>query len=106
MISLIRDPSTVGSLDENHQLICDIIKLIKPTRYNTAIESLVELLVSEMPSDVLEQLTGKSDGDEEALEMLLVFYSDQGIFECLSDCLKMLRAEHICACLDKVFNNQ
>lgn len=106
MSSFILDPSTGAGLDENHDLICDLVYLIKPSEYKTVIDSLVELLVSDMPSDVLEKLTGNKTGDEEALQMLITFYDAEGIYTCLSDSIKLLSNDKICSVLNKLFSDR
>ena len=106
MFSIFREPSPQSPLDENHDLICDLIYLIKPSEYKTVIDSLVDLMVSDMPTDVLEKLTGNKTGDDEALEMLLIFYDAEGIYACLSDSLKLLSNEKICSVLNKLFSKR
>ena len=106
MFSIFRDPSPESPLDENHDLICDLVYLMKPTEYKTIIESLVELMVSDMPTDVLEKLTGNKTGDEEALEMLLIFYDAEGIYTCLADSLKLLSNDKVCSALNKLFSER
>ena len=106
MFSIFREPSPQSPLDENHDLICDLIYLIKPSQYKTVIDSLVELMVSDMPTDVLEELTGNKTGDDEALEMLLIFYDAEGIYTCLSDSLKLLSNDKVCSVLNKLFSKK
>jgi hypothetical protein len=77
--------------------------------YKTVIDSLVDLIVSDMPTDVLEKLTGltgNKTGDDEALEMLLVFYDAEGIYTCLSDSLKLLSNDKVCSVLNKLFSKR
>jgi hypothetical protein len=106
MFSIFREPSPQSPLDENHDLICDLIYLIKPSEYKTVIDSLVDLMVSDMPQDVLEKLTGNKTGDDEALEMLLIFYDAEGIYTCLSDSLKLLSNDKVCSVLNKLFSKR
>ena len=106
MLSIFREPSPQSPLDENHDLICDLIYLIKPSEYKTVIDSLVDLMVSDMPTDVLEKLTGNKTGDDEALEMLLIFYDAEGIYTCLSDSLKLLSNDKVCSVLNKLFSKR
>lgn len=106
MFSIFREPSPQSPLDENHDLICDLIYLIKPSEYKTVIDSLVDLMVSDMPTDVLEKLTGNKTGDDEALEMLLIFYDAEGIYTCLSDSLKLLSDDKVCSVLNKLFSKR
>mgnify|MGYP005996466405 FL=1 len=106
MFSIFREPSPQSPLDENHDLICDLIYLIKPSEYKTVIDSLVDLMVSDMPTDVLEELTGNKTGDDEALEMLLIFYDAEGIYTCLSDSLKLLSNDKVCSALNKLFSER
>ena len=106
MFSIFREPSPESPLDENHDLICDLIYLIKPSEYKTVRDSLVDLIVSDMPTDVLEKLTGNKTGDDEALEMLLVFYDAEGIYTCLSDSLKLLSNDKVCSVLNKLFSKR
>lgn len=106
MFSIFREPSPQSPLDENHDLICDLIYLIKPSEYKTVIDSLVDLMVSDMPTDVLKKLTGNKTGDDEALEMLLIFYDAEGIYTCLSDSLKLLSDDKVCSVLNKLFSKR
>ena len=106
MFSIFREPSPQSPLDENHDLICDLIYLIKPSEYKTVIDSLVDLMVSDMPQDVLEKLTGNKTGDDEALEMLLIFYDAEGIYTCLSDSLKLFCNDKDCSVLNKLFSKR
>ena len=106
MFSIFREPSPQSPLDENHDLICDLIYLIKPSEYKTVSDSLVDLMVSDMPTDVLEELTGNKTGDDEALEMLLIFYDAEGIYTCLSDSLKLLSNDKVCSVLNKLFSKR
>jgi hypothetical protein len=106
MFSFIREPSEEPVLDPNHDLICDLIYLMKPSQYKTAIEYLVELLVSDMGTEILEGLTGNKTGDDEAQQMLLIFYDAEGIYTCLSDSLKLLSNDKVCSALNKLFSPQ
>ena len=80
--------------------------MIKPSEYKTVTDSLVDLMVSDMPTDVLEKLTGNKTGDDEALEMLLIFYDAEGIYTCLSDSLKLLSNDKVCSVLNKLFSKR
>ena len=85
-------------------LVDKVINLIPPITWDTVLSGIIAQIVDNMPSDILQKLTGSFDDFDKAEQILHDYYTadDRESKDLIIDAFKMLGAENTLYFLDSL----